>query len=116
MVDAMEQLISNCESSGVDKESTEAEFVRTQLELAFSLLDIAAVTERQKIVRGCVHNAVSAVRTAGRFLAAASDEEGDTADIWQRQDELMKRVHEVARHRRAARAAHPACEPGRQRV
>lgn len=102
----MRQLISNHESYRMDKENTEAEFVRTQLELAFSLLDIAAVTERQRIVRGCVHNAVSAVRTASRFLADGVDDDAANADIWQRQGELVKRVREVARHRRAARAAH----------
>jgi len=114
----VEQLITKRESSAMDKsamdkEATDAEFVRTQLELAFSLLDIAAVTERQKIVRGCVHNAVSAVRTATRFLAEAPDEDGENADIWQRQVELVKRVREIARERRAGRSPHGTRPPAR---
>lgn len=110
MVNAMQQLITHRESSRLDKENTDAEFVRTQLELAFSLLDVAAVTERQKIVRGCVHNAVSAVRTATRFLADVADDDGTNADIRQRQGELVKRVREIAR-RRVRRAAHTGCMP-----
>lgn len=98
----------------MDTDNTEAEFVRTQLELAFSLLDIAAVTERSKIVRGCVHNAVSAVRTATRFLAAAPADEEENSDIWQRQDELVQRVREVARHRRAGRSPEAARPCARQ--
>jgi hypothetical protein len=114
MVKRMEQIITTYEGSRADKDNTEAEFVRTQLELAFSLLDIAAVTERLKIVRGCVHNAVSAVRTASRFLADAPGEDEENSDIWQRQDELVKRVREVARHRRAGRSPHAARPQGRQ--
>ena len=109
----MEQLITDDEGSRLNKENNEAEFVRTQLELAFSLLDVAAVTERQKIVRGCLHNAVSAVRTATRFLADVPEDDEANADIWRRQGELVKRVREIARHRRAERA--PAvCVPVRQ--
>lgn len=110
----MEQLITNCEGSRTDKDNSDAEFVRTQLELAFSLLDIAAVTERPKIVRGCVHNAVTAVRMATRFLADTPADDGDNSDIWRRQDELTKRVHEIARHRREGRSAHAAGLRGRQ--
>jgi hypothetical protein len=113
MVNRMEQLITKCESSRADRDNTEAEFVRTQLELAFSLLDIAAVTERAKIVRGCVHNAVSAVRTATRFLAHEQGDEEGNSDIWQRQDELVRRVREVARHRRTGRSPHAVRPRGR---
>jgi hypothetical protein len=110
----VEQTITEREGSRADRDNSDAEFVRTQLELAFSLLDIAAVTERPKIVRGCVHNAVAAVRTAARFLADAPGEDQENSDIWQRQDELVKRVREVARHHRAGRSPHATGLQGRQ--
>jgi hypothetical protein len=101
MVNSMEQLTTSIGSSLLGSQSVEAEFVRTELELAFSLLDIAAVSERRKIVRGCVRNAHSALRTATRFLAGAADNDLENADICQRQGELLKRVREIARQRRA---------------
>jgi hypothetical protein len=107
----METVSAQSESSVRGAHSVEAEFVRTELELAFSLLDVAIVSEKSKIVRGCVHNAVTAVRAAARFLASAADHQVENADISRSQDALVKRVREVARQRRSrpvARSAAPA--------
>jgi hypothetical protein len=100
MVNSMEELTTSIGSSPLGIQSVEAEFVLTELEIAFSLLDIAAVSERRKIVRGCVRNALSALRTATRFLAGAPADDRENADICQRHDELLKRVREIARQRR----------------
>jgi hypothetical protein len=93
----MEQLTTNIPSSLLDTQSVDAEFVRTELELAFSLLNVAAVSERRKMVSGCVRNALSALRTASRFLSKAPRDNAANVDICQLQDELLKRVREIAR-------------------
>jgi hypothetical protein len=98
MVNAMQRPVTANASYSVDMESVEAEFVRTELELAFSLLDVAAVTAKPQIARRCVRKAISAVRIAARFLAGARQGDGENADICQHQDELRQRVRVITRH------------------
>ena len=105
MVNSMEQLTTTVEGS------LEAAFVRTELELAHSLLDVATVSKSGKIFRGCVRNALSALRTATRFLANAPDNDAENADICQRQDELLKRVREIARQRRTRESRGSSAAP-----
>jgi hypothetical protein len=90
----MEALSQELESSVADGLRIRTEFIRTELELGFTFLDLAK-TRIGLRSRACISGAVAALEAADRFLRMTprlSDAVGD--EIYGQRDELRRRLRE----------------------
>ena len=74
-----------------------AEFVRVELELAATFLDLAAVTASFEHFQKCVRDAEVAVRTADRVLESLRFPEKGSAAIRERRQQLRDRLRDFSR-------------------
>lgn len=73
-----------------------ADFARTELDVAFTFLDIAANTRDQSHARKCVQTATDALRTADRFFAQTEVSTADIREFNEDRERLRKRLREIA--------------------
>lgn len=76
-----------------------ADFVRTDLELGFTLLDKAAVSGEPKRTQKSIRRAMATLRTADVFLADRPAEPTREGDIRRRGDELRDRLGKLTADR-----------------
>src|SRR5215470_6742946 len=86
----------NRECAPVAVQRVRADFVRTELNVAFTFLDIAANTRDQSHARNCVRTAIDALRTADRFFLQTEGSAADIRDINERREQLRQRLREIA--------------------
>lgn len=71
------------------------EFIRMELELGFTLLEVAK-TRGGVGSQACVRQAAAALHAADRFLRVESRLSGTAAgDLYERRDELRQRLHAI---------------------
>ena len=84
------------ECAAVEVQRVRADFVRTELDVAFTFLDIAANARGQTHARKCVQTAIDALRTADRFFLQTEASAADIRDINERRGQLRQRLGEIA--------------------
>ena len=77
-----------------DVQRTRVEYIRTELDIGLTFLDIAANTRDPKHSLRCVGIAIEALRTADRFFRQAQLVDSD-ADLYQRREQLRQRLREI---------------------
>jgi hypothetical protein len=96
----METLFAEFDRALVETLRNRTEFIRTELELGLTFLDCAKAREGSLGWQGCIRNAITALRTAERFLAMQPGlDDAALADIRQRRLELHQRLHEILARR-----------------
>lgn len=73
---------------------TRAEFIRTELDIGLTFLDIAANTRDSKHSHRCVCSAIEALRTADRFFGDARLVDSDD-ELYRRREQLRQRLREI---------------------
>jgi HpcH/HpaI aldolase/citrate lyase family len=81
----------------LEAQHIQADYVRVELELGLTFLDIAEATREAETARRCIHHAITALRTANHFLAGIRVNTGDNAILYQYPNELRKRIVETVR-------------------
>jgi hypothetical protein len=80
-----------------DARRAQGEFVRAELELGATFLDVALTTRDAGHSLRCVRNAIAALRTADRYMAHALYAHLDDAEIYRLRDQLEERVRKLIR-------------------
>ena len=93
---AMETLFEEFDRALVETLRNRTQFIRTELELGLTFLDCAKAREGSLGWQGCIRNAITALRTAERFLAMPPRlDDAALADIQQSRLKLHQRLHEI---------------------
>ena len=74
-----------------DVQRTRAEYIRTELDIGLTFLDIAANTRDPKHSQRCMCTAIEALRTADKFFREAQLVDSD-ADLYRRREQLRQRL------------------------
>ena len=91
----METLFEEFDRSMADAFRLRAQFIRTELELGFTFLDGAKARGSLGSL-GCIRNAITALRTANRFLTIQPRlNDAAVADICHLRNELRQRLHDI---------------------
>jgi len=77
-----------------DVQRTRAEYIRTELDIGLTFLDIAANTPDPKHSQRCVCIAIEALRTADRFFREAQLVDSDD-DLYRHREQLRQRLREM---------------------
>jgi hypothetical protein len=77
-----------------DIQRTRADFIRTELDIGLTFLDIAANSRDPKHSQRCVCIAIEALRTADKFFREAQLVDSND-DLYQRREQLRQRLREI---------------------
>ena len=77
-----------------DVQRTRAEYIRTELDIGLTFLDIAANTRDPKHCQRCMCTAIEALRTADKFFRVAQLVDSDD-DLYRRREQLRQRLREM---------------------
>ena len=77
-----------------DVQRTRAEFIRTELDIGLTFLDIAATTRDPKHSQRCRCTAIEALRTADKFFSEAQLVDSDD-ELYRRREQLRQRLREI---------------------
>jgi hypothetical protein len=78
-----------------DARRAQGEFVRAELELGATFLDVALTTRDAGHSLRCVRNAIVALRTADRYITRALFAHMDDVEIYRLRDQLEERVRKL---------------------
>ena len=84
-----------------DVQRTRAEYVRTELDIGLTFLDIAANTRDRKHSLRCVCIAIEALRTADRFFRDARLVDPND-ELYRRGEQLRQRLREICEVQRVS--------------
>jgi hypothetical protein len=77
-----------------DVQRSHADYIRTELDIGLTFLDIAATTRDLKHSQRCVGIAIEALRTADRFFREVQLVDSDD-DLYQRREQLRQRLRGI---------------------
>lgn len=82
-------------ANAADFARAQGEFVRTELELGDTFLDIARTTPDPAHARVCMRSARAALESADKFMAGSMFHEAEVAEVHDRRERLATRLRDA---------------------